>query len=30
MDDLIEPGRAPRLGLENVIVEAFREDASRA
>jgi hypothetical protein len=30
MDDLIEPSRAPRPRLENVIVEAFREDAARA
>jgi hypothetical protein len=30
MDDLIEPSRAPRPRLEDVVVEAFREDATRA
>jgi hypothetical protein len=30
MNDLIEPSGAPRPRLENVVVEAFREDAARA
>ena len=30
MNDLIEPSRTPRPRLENVVVEAFREDAARA
>jgi hypothetical protein len=30
MDDLIQPSCAPRPRLEDVVVEAFREDATRA
>jgi hypothetical protein len=30
MDELIEPNRAPRPRPENVVVEAFREDAPQS
>jgi hypothetical protein len=30
MDDLVEPGRTPRPGLENIIVEPLGENAASA